>query len=181
MAVNEDGISILDLHSMQPLVRYPYDSVVTFGGCQEDFMLVLTSDTASEAGGRRLLADSDRASSEESAGTSKLLFNAGKPQVNKHRNFCWVRITQPWRFQILQITLLIADYMNMIGKTAPGTLTSTPLATPKSRGCSRSSSRARGQLTAQQLNTAPNTPKPEQRSSKVIIDHRRKKSLMMAE
>ena len=63
--------------------------------------------------------------------------------------------------QILQITLLIADYMNMIGKTAPGTLstTATPLTTPKNRGntaCSRSSSRARGQLL-----TAPNTPRPD--------------------
>ena len=80
--------------------------------------------------------------------------------------------------QILQITLLMADYMNMIGKTAPGTLSTsaTPVATPKnhhrikpeavggsrgggfeSRGCtSRSSSRARGQLL-----TAPNTPRPD--------------------
>lgn len=62
-------------------------------------------------------------------------------------------------FQILQITLLVADYMNMMGKTAPGllpsaggttTTTTTPgstSATPKStslsRGQSRASSRAR--------------------------------------
>ena len=74
--------------------------------------------------------------------------------------------------QILQITLLMADYMNMIGKTAPGTLssTATPTATPKNHrmtagsgggggggaGGSRSSSRARGQLL-----TAPNTPRPD--------------------
>ena len=71
--------------------------------------------------------------------------------------------------QILQITLLMADYMNMIGKTAPGTLssTATPIATPKNHrmtagsggggaGGSRSSSRARGQLL-----TAPNTPRPD--------------------
>ena len=79
--------------------------------------------------------------------------------------------------QILQITLLMADYMNMMGKTAPGTLSSaaTPVATPKNRmnapggvaagsaaalggagNGSRSSSRARGQLL-----TAPNTPRPD--------------------
>ena len=63
-------------------------------------------------------------------------------------------------FQILQITLLVADYMNMMGKTAPGLLpgasgtagTTTPgsaSATPKSttlsrgQSSSRASSRAR--------------------------------------
>ena len=67
-------------------------------------------------------------------------------------------------FQILQITLLIADYMNMMGKTAPGTLslTSTPVPTPKNRmACSRSSSRAAARVPL----TAPNTPKPEPRIS----------------
>ena len=61
--------------------------------------------------------------------------------------------------QILQMTLLIADYMNMIGRTAPGTLASLP-STPKARTMtpSRSSSRARGTLT-----TAPNTPRPDHR------------------
>ena len=71
---------------MQPLVRYSYENVVTFGGCQEDFMLVVTSEASSSdvdsiKRGLHLL-ESDRASSEDSAGTTKLLFNAGKPQVN---------------------------------------------------------------------------------------------------
>ena len=63
------------------------------------------------------------------------------------------------KFQILQMTLLIADYMNMIGRsTGPGSLASLP-ATPKARMTpSRSSSRARGILT-----TAPNTPRPDHR------------------
>jgi hypothetical protein len=65
---------------MQPLARYPYDNVVTFGGCQDDFMLVVTSDTTSEPTSRRML-ESERGSSEDSSGTTKLLFNAGKPQV----------------------------------------------------------------------------------------------------
>jgi len=149
LAVNEDGVSLLDQHSMQLLVRYSYDSVVTFGGCQDDFMLVVSAVDYMSADAHQLTAikkfnnhSSNRGSSEDSSGTTKLLFHAGKPQI-------------------LQITLLIADYMNMIGKTAPGTLstTATPLATPKNRGntaCSRSSSRARGQLL-----TAPNTPRPD--------------------
>ena len=70
---------------MQPLVRYSYENVVTFGGCQEDFMLVVTSEASCEVDSIKRglhLLDSDRASSEDSAGTTKLLFNAGKPQVN---------------------------------------------------------------------------------------------------
>ena len=89
LAVNEDGVSLLDQHSMQLLARYSYDNVVTFGGCQDDFMLVVTSDSqmASEqpqiaASGKPVRYNhSDRASSEDSSGTTKLLFNAGKPQV----------------------------------------------------------------------------------------------------
>ena len=69
---------------MQPLVRYSYENVVTFGGCQEDFMLVVTSEASDVDSIKRglHLLESDRASSEDSAGTTKLLFNAGKPQVN---------------------------------------------------------------------------------------------------
>lgn len=88
LAVNEDGVSLLDQHSMQLLARYSYDNVVTFGGCQDDFMLVVTSDTSSNSTGEHNMKSrytashhSDRASSEDSSGTTKLLFNAGKPQV----------------------------------------------------------------------------------------------------
>ncbi|XP_047398067.1 pleckstrin homology domain-containing family H member 1 isoform X2 [Sciurus carolinensis] len=41
IAVNEDGISILDHHTMQVHISYPYSSVTTFGGCRDDFMLVI--------------------------------------------------------------------------------------------------------------------------------------------
>ncbi|CAM1311332.1 PLEKHH2 (predicted) [Pycnogonum litorale] len=41
LAVQDDGITTLDNKSMLPLNRYPYESVVTFGGCREDFMLVI--------------------------------------------------------------------------------------------------------------------------------------------
>ena len=83
LAIHEDGVSLLELQTMQPLVRYSYENVVTFGGCQDDFMLVVTSEDA-DSFKRLNFLESDRASSEESTGTTKLLFNTGKPQVNKH-------------------------------------------------------------------------------------------------
>ena len=78
MAISEEGVSVLDQHSMQPLARYPYDNVVTFGGCQEDFMLVITSETDSSNSSKKY---HQSGSSQDSSGTTKLLFNAGKPQV----------------------------------------------------------------------------------------------------
>ena len=81
LAVNEDGISVLDYLTMQPSHRYAYDSIVTFGGCQDDFMMVvitpLATSTESERGvdGRRLRL------SEESSGTQRILFRTKKPEV----------------------------------------------------------------------------------------------------
>ncbi|XP_012511729.1 PREDICTED: pleckstrin homology domain-containing family H member 1 [Propithecus coquereli] len=43
IAVNEDGVSILDHNTMQVHITYPYSSVMTFGGCRDDFMLVIKS------------------------------------------------------------------------------------------------------------------------------------------
>ncbi|XP_013377346.1 PREDICTED: pleckstrin homology domain-containing family H member 1 [Chinchilla lanigera] len=43
IAVNEDGVSILNHHTMQVRATYPYSSVTTFGGCRDDFMLVIRS------------------------------------------------------------------------------------------------------------------------------------------
>ncbi|KAL0602196.1 Pleckstrin homology domain-containing family H member 1 [Plecturocebus cupreus] len=43
IAVNEDGVSILDHNTMQVHITYPYSSVTTFGGCRDDFMLVIRS------------------------------------------------------------------------------------------------------------------------------------------
>lgn len=85
LAVAEDALSVLELSSMAQLARYPYSSVMTFGGCQDDFMLVVgTEDT---------LAPNHE---------QKLLFAMSKPKI-------------------LEITLLIADYMNALGHTCPGT------------------------------------------------------------
>uniref|UniRef100_A0A8D2Q929 Pleckstrin homology, MyTH4 and FERM domain containing H1 n=1 Tax=Varanus komodoensis TaxID=61221 RepID=A0A8D2Q929_VARKO len=39
IAVNEDGISILEYNT---LVTYSYSSVLTFGGCRDDFMVVIS-------------------------------------------------------------------------------------------------------------------------------------------
>ncbi|KAJ1103873.1 hypothetical protein NDU88_001294 [Pleurodeles waltl] len=41
IAVNEDGISLLDYSTMHLKVSYQYESVMTFGGCREDFMIVV--------------------------------------------------------------------------------------------------------------------------------------------
>ncbi|KAM7062614.1 pleckstrin homology domain-containing family H member 2 isoform 4-T4 [Acridotheres tristis] len=42
-AVHEDGISILDYSSMRLTVTYTYKSLMTFGGYQDDFMLVVNN------------------------------------------------------------------------------------------------------------------------------------------
>lgn len=91
LAVSEDAISVLELASMMPISRYPYGSVVTFGGCQDDFMLVVIANTGS-VGDDGLTTN----------GEQKLLFAMSKPKI-------------------LEITLLIADYMNILGHTVPGT------------------------------------------------------------
>ncbi|XP_077529022.1 uncharacterized protein CG43867 isoform X2 [Haemaphysalis longicornis] len=80
LAVSEDGISLLDCATLHPWVRHPYSSVMTFGGCQEDFMLVVCPEVAGEPC------------------TERLLFAMPKPQV-------------------LEVTLLVADYMNALGAT----------------------------------------------------------------
>ncbi|XP_049312430.1 uncharacterized protein CG43867 isoform X10 [Bactrocera dorsalis] len=87
LAVSEDALNVLELSSMTPMARYPYTSVMTFGGCQDDFMLVVSNeDTLATCGTQE----------------QKLLFAMSKPKI-------------------LEITLLIADYMNALGHTVPGT------------------------------------------------------------
>lgn len=86
LAISEDALNVLELSSMAPIARYPYSSVMTFGGCQDDFMLVVGADDTP------LQENSEQ----------KLLFAMSKPKI-------------------LEITLLIADYMNALGHTCPGT------------------------------------------------------------
>ncbi|KAL4098215.1 hypothetical protein QTP88_022860 [Uroleucon formosanum] len=80
LAVSEDSISLLELRSMQLIETYMFGQVLTFGGCQDDFMLVIASDSA--------IIESH-----------KLLFSLSKPKI-------------------LEITLLIADYMNALAQNS---------------------------------------------------------------
>nr|XP_015218797.1 PREDICTED: pleckstrin homology domain-containing family H member 2 [Lepisosteus oculatus] len=41
LAVHEDGISVLEYSSMRLLVSYMHRNLMTFGGCKDDFMLVV--------------------------------------------------------------------------------------------------------------------------------------------
>uniref|UniRef100_A0A673K1F2 Pleckstrin homology domain-containing family H member 1 n=1 Tax=Sinocyclocheilus rhinocerous TaxID=307959 RepID=A0A673K1F2_9TELE len=85
LAVNEDGLSVLD-YTMHPLVTYPHQSVITFGGCKEDFMLVV-SQIKEQALGKKTV--------------DKLLFAMAKPKI-------------------LELTLLIANYINYWTSNLPG-------------------------------------------------------------
>ncbi|ALC48289.1 CG43867 [Drosophila busckii] len=88
LAVAEDALNVLELSTMAPIARYPYSTVMTFGGCQDDFMLVVAHD--------------EHALLLSPVSEQKLLFAMSKPKI-------------------LEITLLIADYMNALGHTVPGT------------------------------------------------------------
>ncbi|XP_059087273.1 uncharacterized protein CG43867-like isoform X9 [Tigriopus californicus] len=143
LAVHEDGISVLDYTSMQFQVRYSYDSIVTFGGCQDDFMLVISSEDLATGS-----ASNDGISNADSGTTPtvKLLFQTRKPEI-------------------LEITLLIADYMNMIGRNNPGVLTAP--ATPKLSSLSRNQSTRSSMRNPG--STVPNTPRLDHRSTDCLI------------
>ncbi|XP_071491211.1 pleckstrin homology domain-containing family H member 2-like [Diadema antillarum] len=49
LTVNESGLSILDFNSLEDKVSYPLASIVTFGGCRDDFMLVVRKQTEDDA------------------------------------------------------------------------------------------------------------------------------------
>ncbi|XP_037756199.1 pleckstrin homology domain-containing family H member 1 isoform X2 [Chelonia mydas] len=66
IAVNEDGISILDYNTMHLRLSYAYPSVLTFGGCRDDFMIVVSQ-------------GKDRSSGKNS--TEKLLFRMAAPKI----------------------------------------------------------------------------------------------------
>ncbi|XP_023332150.1 uncharacterized protein CG43867 [Eurytemora carolleeae] len=105
LAVTDDGIAVLDPGSLQVVSRYPYSTVVSFGGCGDNFMLVvLVSST---------LNNTNK--------TNKLIFSTTK-------------------VKILELTVVIADYMNALGQIIP-------ISRPKSRSVSQSRP------------SAPSTPK----------------------
>ncbi|XP_029608946.1 pleckstrin homology domain-containing family H member 2 isoform X1 [Salmo trutta] len=49
LAVHEDGISVLEHNSIKLLVSHPYKNLMTFGGCRQDFMLVVSQSIGSNA------------------------------------------------------------------------------------------------------------------------------------
>ncbi|XP_037551145.1 pleckstrin homology domain-containing family H member 1 [Nematolebias whitei] len=65
LAVSEDGLGVMD-RTMHTLVTYPYHSVITFGGCRDDFMVV--TNQQGEAGNGKRNAE-------------KLVFAMAKPKV----------------------------------------------------------------------------------------------------
>uniref|UniRef100_A0A3Q3RF48 Pleckstrin homology domain containing, family H (with MyTH4 domain) member 1 n=1 Tax=Mastacembelus armatus TaxID=205130 RepID=A0A3Q3RF48_9TELE len=64
LAVNEDGLCVLD-YTMHTLITFPYQSVITFGGCRDDFMVVTSQ---KEAGGGKKSVE-------------KLVFAMAKPKI----------------------------------------------------------------------------------------------------
>uniref|UniRef100_A0A1A7X1T9 Pleckstrin homology domain containing, family H (With MyTH4 domain) member 1 n=1 Tax=Iconisemion striatum TaxID=60296 RepID=A0A1A7X1T9_9TELE len=65
LAVSEDGLCVLD-GTMHTLVTYPYQSVITFGGCREDFMVVTSQQRESGVGKKKV---------------EKLVFAMTKPKI----------------------------------------------------------------------------------------------------
>ncbi|XP_040593629.1 pleckstrin homology domain-containing family H member 2 isoform X2 [Mesocricetus auratus] len=62
LAIHENGLSILEYTTMRLMVSYAYKSLMTFGGCQDDFMVVINTHSK------------DRP-------TEKLLFAMAKPKI----------------------------------------------------------------------------------------------------
>uniref|UniRef100_A0A8C6VVG2 Pleckstrin homology domain containing, family H (with MyTH4 domain) member 1 n=1 Tax=Nothobranchius furzeri TaxID=105023 RepID=A0A8C6VVG2_NOTFU len=65
LAVSEDGLCVLD-GTMHTLVTHPYQSVITFGGCRDDFMVVTSQQRESGVGKKRV---------------EKLVFAMTKPKI----------------------------------------------------------------------------------------------------
>uniref|UniRef100_A0A9J7X6A1 Pleckstrin homology, MyTH4 and FERM domain containing H2 n=1 Tax=Cyprinus carpio carpio TaxID=630221 RepID=A0A9J7X6A1_CYPCA len=49
LAVHEDGVSMLEFNSVKVLASYAYKSIVKFGACGQDFMLVVTLSSGTSA------------------------------------------------------------------------------------------------------------------------------------
>ncbi|XP_072485622.1 pleckstrin homology domain-containing family H member 1 isoform X2 [Notamacropus eugenii] len=68
IAVNEDGVSILEHNTMQVQATHPYSLVMTFGGYQDDFMLVIRSGPDKSCG---------------KGNTEKLIFQLALPKITE--------------------------------------------------------------------------------------------------
>ncbi|XP_036402517.1 pleckstrin homology domain-containing family H member 2 [Megalops cyprinoides] len=67
LAVHENGISMLEYNSMRLLVSHPHKNLMTFGGCRDDFMLVVGQSIGSSAA--------------KDKPTEKHLFSMAKPKI----------------------------------------------------------------------------------------------------
>ncbi|XP_053444869.1 pleckstrin homology domain-containing family H member 2 [Nycticebus coucang] len=63
LAIHEDGLSVLEYNSMRLIVSYVYKSLMTFGGYQDDFMIVINNTHSKDKP------------------TEKLLFAMAKPKI----------------------------------------------------------------------------------------------------
>ncbi|XP_060463549.2 pleckstrin homology domain-containing family H member 2 isoform X1 [Panthera onca] len=63
LAIHEDGLSVLEYNSMRLIISYVYKSLMTFGGHQDDFMIVINN-----------IHSKDKP-------TEKLLFAMAKPKI----------------------------------------------------------------------------------------------------
>ncbi|XP_041132638.1 pleckstrin homology domain-containing family H member 1-like isoform X2 [Polyodon spathula] len=66
LAVGEDGVSVLEYNTMRLVMTYPYQSVMTFGGCCDDFMIVVSQPKDTSSGKRTV---------------EKLVFAMAKPKI----------------------------------------------------------------------------------------------------
>uniref|UniRef100_A0A671EKY6 Pleckstrin homology, MyTH4 and FERM domain containing H2 n=1 Tax=Rhinolophus ferrumequinum TaxID=59479 RepID=A0A671EKY6_RHIFE len=85
LAVHEDGLSILEYNSMRLVVSYVYKSLMTFGGYQDDFMIVINNTHSKDKP------------------TEKLLFAMAKPKVSRTRS---LYLSIPFTFFSLSPTSL---------------------------------------------------------------------------
>nr|XP_060463557.1 pleckstrin homology domain-containing family H member 2 isoform X2 [Panthera onca] len=63
LAIHEDGLSVLEYNSMRLIISYVYKSLMTFGGHQDDFMIVINNTHSKDKP------------------TEKLLFAMAKPKI----------------------------------------------------------------------------------------------------
>ncbi|XP_041669079.1 pleckstrin homology domain-containing family H member 1 [Cheilinus undulatus] len=92
LAVNEDGLCVLD-YTMHTLLSCPFQSVITFGGCRDDFMVVSSQQREPGVGKKSV---------------EKLVFAMAKPKI-------------------LEVTLLMASYMNHWNPNLPSAAHQQPL------------------------------------------------------
>lgn len=93
LAVQEDGLSVLEYPTLRPLKTINYCDVITFGGYRDDFMLVLNAKSPSELGESR---------------ANRLLFSLHKAKI-------------------LELTMLLASYINNRGQQQTGSVESRDL------------------------------------------------------